>query len=433
MRWSLVFVSLWMLLIQPAVAQPARLEGFWRGAATLNGDATPTLVEFAACADGVCAWLSLPDLDYEHLPLGAITEDPSGAISAGNLVLTPSGGRLTGTLSNHGPIHIDAMGHGGEAQVTLERGRAQRSEFVQEEITFNNGDVTLAGTLVRPRGRGPHPAIVAVLGSGPAVRWYSLGRAQDWARLGYAVLIYDKRGAGASGGDWLTSSLDDLADDATAAVRYLQSRRDIRADRVGFWAHSQGGWVAPHAIARGAPVAFLAATAGGAVSPLAVERHDYGATLDHLNVVGAERERADALVESYFSYLRGDIDLAGMRAALALVREAPWYRPLGINRVIPEQAVSAQWRWVPTYDPVVDIAALDIPVLAVLGGEDRPSLVSSTVAAWRTALADCTDATIVVVPGADHHLRVTTGQGWRRTSPAYEAALEAFLRRRALR
>ena len=106
------------------------------------------------------------------------------------------------------------------------------------------------------RRAGPLPAVIAVLGSGPAPRCYSLSRAREWARLGYAVLIYDKRGSGASGGDWQTSSLDDLADDVVAADRFLRGRRDIRADRIGLWAHSQGGWIAPRAIARGADVAF---------------------------------------------------------------------------------------------------------------------------------------------------------------------------------
>src|SRR5262250_875197 len=34
------------------------------------------------------------------------------------------------------------------------------SKFIEEEVTFQNGDVTLSGTLVRPLAKGPHPVIV---------------------------------------------------------------------------------------------------------------------------------------------------------------------------------------------------------------------------------------------------------------------------------
>jgi dienelactone hydrolase len=433
LRWLIAFMCLIASAAAPAMAEVAGLTGTWRGAATLNGDATDLLVEFERCDETVCAYLSMPELEYARLPLGPAAEEESGALRAGNLLVTLQDDRLTGVLSGHGPVFLDAMGHGGEAQVTLERGRASRREFIEEDITFNNGDVALSGTLVLPRGRGPHPAIVAVLGSGPATRWASLGRARQWARLGYAVLIYDKRGTGGSGGNWLAASLDDLADDAAAAIRHLQMRRDIRAQSIGFWGHSQGGWVAPRAIARGAPAAFLVAVSGGGTSPQEVERYDYASTLDRLAVTGGERQRADALVDSYVSYLRGDIDLPAMRAALAQVREASWYRPLGLSRVIPDEAARGQWRWVATYDPASDLAALRVPVFAVLGGEDRPSLVPGAVSVWRATLAQRTDAQVVVYPGADHHMRVRAGEGWRRVSPAYERALDNFLREQASR
>ena len=432
MRAMIMVVATWLALANVASADVGRLAGVWRGAATLNGDATPVLLEVEECAEGHCAHLSMPELGYARLPLGPMSESEDGAVRAGNLTMRADGDRLAGSLAGHGPVFIDAMGHGGaEAQIALARGRAPRSEFIEDSVSFSNGEVTLAGTLVRPRARGSHPAIVAVLGSGPAVRWYSLGRAREWARLGYAVLIYDKRGSGASTGDWLASSLDDLADDAIAGVRYLQARRDILADRIGVWAHSQGGWVAPHAIARGAPVAFLAVVAGGGITPLDIEEHDYGQTLNHLNVVGEERARADAVVDGYFAYLRGDIELAHLRETLAASREAPWYRPLGIFRVIPDESARDMWRWVPTYDPRVDIATLRIPTLVALPGDDRPSLLGATVDSWSSTLR-AEGSSILVGPGADHHVRIGSG-GWRRVSPVYGAALEAFLREQAER
>jgi alpha-beta hydrolase superfamily lysophospholipase len=392
------------------------------------------LIGASRCEAKVCAQLSLPELDAEGLRLGPLAQDAQGGMSAGPLGLTRRDQRLIGDLAGAGgDVFIGAMGHGrGPAQVELTRGAAPVLDTREEEVAFRNGDVALAGTLVKPlHARGRLPAIVAVLGSGPAPRWYSLSRARAWARLGYAVLVYDKRGSGASGGDWTQSSLDDLADDAVAGIRFLRTRSDIQADRIGMWAHSQGGWVTPRAMARGADAAFLVVVAGGGATPLQVEHYGYASRLAHMGVPDAELPRANATIDRYFSYLAGDIDLAVLRASYDEVRSTPWFEGLGLARVTPSEAVRGQWRWVPNYDPADDIAALQAPVLVVLAGSDEASPLRDSVRGWTNALArsGAADSRIVVFPSADHHMGIASGAGWRRVSAAYEAELAQFLTR----
>jgi uncharacterized protein len=55
------------------------------------------------------------------------------------------------------------------------------------------------------------------------------------------VLSYDKRGVGSSSGDWLDSTLDDLAADATAALGFLCAQPEVRAGTAGLLGHSEGG------------------------------------------------------------------------------------------------------------------------------------------------------------------------------------------------
>ena len=69
------------------------------------------------------------------------------------------------------------------------------------------------------------PCVVFVHGAGPAVRgdgYHELAR--HFARKGVTALIYDKRGCGASTGDWTRAGLYDLAEDALACVRLLRGR-----------------------------------------------------------------------------------------------------------------------------------------------------------------------------------------------------------------
>src|SRR5215831_15819278 len=88
----------------------------------------------------------------------------------------------------------------------------------EEDVTFSNRDIRLAGTLISPSTPGKHPAIILVHGSGPEDRGASLPWAQFLVRRAVAVLGYDKRGVDGSTGDWKSASYDDLAGDAVAAL-----------------------------------------------------------------------------------------------------------------------------------------------------------------------------------------------------------------------
>ena len=138
------------------------------------------------------------------------------------------------------------------------------------------GEVTLAGTIAVPPGPGPHPAAVLVGGFGPANRDGAFGERGDgayraWARelaaRGLAVLRYDKRGTGESGGaalSWLDAR--PLAADAAAAARALARLPGVDPARLTLIGHSQGGDLALAAAAV-APVARIV-TIGAPGRPL---------------------------------------------------------------------------------------------------------------------------------------------------------------------
>ena len=113
----------------------------------------------------------------------------------------------------------------------------------QEEVVFHNGTAKLAGTLILPSSPSKHPAVVFLHGSGDVPRQSYFGLGYLLASQGIAVLKYDKRGTGSSTGKWLT--YEDLADDAIAGARLLETRDEIDKTQIGFWGLSEGGWIAP--------------------------------------------------------------------------------------------------------------------------------------------------------------------------------------------
>jgi len=96
----------------------------------------------------------------------------------------------------------------------------------------------------------------------------NLARAQRFANEGIAALVYDKRGAGKSGGEYegdqsvseKNTSL--LADDAVSALRRLATHPSLKGIHAGFAGISQAGWIAPLAVQRSDLAKFLVLWSG---------------------------------------------------------------------------------------------------------------------------------------------------------------------------
>jgi pimeloyl-ACP methyl ester carboxylesterase len=277
----------------------------------------------------------------------------------------------------------------------------------EREVTFQNNDVKLAGTLLLPATPGVHPGIVMVHGSGPETRMDVRQLGEGAVRFGYAALIYDKRGTGASTGSWIESSLDDLADDVIAGAAFLKTQPEIDAHHVGAWGVSQAGWVIPRAVARQPDAfAFAIVVTGGGLRPADVERYDYAAALDRMQVTPEQKKEGMALVDRYLTYLKNGQDRAGLLQAIKGTRGQTWYTALNIGRVVPDEASRAKWSWVPELEPKEDIAKMRLPVLVMLGGRDRPTLTAEMSQRWRSSLASNMDATIVEMVNAGHGMVV---------------------------
>lgn len=124
--------------------------------------------------------------------------------------------------------------------------------YEEEEVTFSNQEagIKLAGTFTKPKDGKNLSAVVLVAGSGRNDRngtgmGHFLLLSDYLTRQGYAVLRYDKRGAGDSEGDYGAATTFDFADDAKAALDYLKSRSDLDHQSLGIIGHSEGALIAP--------------------------------------------------------------------------------------------------------------------------------------------------------------------------------------------
>lgn len=318
----------------------------------------------------------------------------------GTLLLETRGTGLVGTLRR------------GEhsAVVALERGAPPAVRL--EERRFPSGDIELVATLGLPAGPGPHPALVLVPGGGDSERSQPATRflAEYLPRFGYAFLVYDKRGAGESGGNWRTAGIAELAQDALAAVEELRSSPEIDARRIGFFAASQGAWVARAALAQSpGSVAFLVNHSGPAVSLLAADTFALRSSARAAGLDAAAQEEVLALWKLECEALRAGAApdaYAPLLTALATARTRPWFARL------PYEATSGTSWWVGWYRRVMDfddheeLAELRVPTLWLYGSADTQSDVVANLATIAELARDGRPWSAHLFPAGDHGILV---------------------------
>ena len=140
----------------------------------------------------------------------------------------------------------------------------------QQPVTFPSGDSTAQGILYLPQGAGPHPALIVIH------EWWGLNdwikqEAAGYAAKGYVALAVDLyRGKVAATPDLAHELMRGLPQDQgvrdlTSALAFLESRKDVKRNRIGAVGWCMGGGYALQ-LAIAAPVLKAVAVNYGALA-----------------------------------------------------------------------------------------------------------------------------------------------------------------------
>lgn len=306
------------------------------------------------------------------------------------------------------------------------QGFARRVALKREEVFFQDAHAKLAGTLIVPATAGPHPAIILLHGSGPLTR-YSFGPyPQFFTSLGLAVLVYDKRGTGASTGSLLDASTgalkslpkgyhypDGLAEDALAAFRFLRGRKEIDPKQIGFWGSSEGGTVATQVAARNKEVAF-AIDSSGFMGPLWQTLHyQTGALARERGVPEAQVKEALAFSALWMRVARTGEDYEMFLEAREKARRdnKAWL----LNWRSEEFSTLEQMRWdwdrTLSFSPLPALKAVTCPVLGIWGELDPLTDAPEAAKNMRAALTEAgnKDFMTKIIPNGSHSLMEMPG------------------------
>ena len=271
----------------------------------------------------------------------------------------------------------------------------------QAEKKYEDTIYELHGELVKPQpsreSKGEifldpnsqlHPAIVFLVGSGPNSTHTGLytdfvreNLEQIFLQHGVALMYFDKRGVGLSEGRWHRTDLYERADDARAAVQFLQQHPDIDPKRIGVVGHSQGGTVAQilgHLY--GDSLAFIAS--------LAAPTYDTQRRITH---------------EYYNGFLCSSVpeEVAHDKSEKKAISDLNWVNAFPLIKT---------WRHLSElseFSPAPHLAQLRLPSYFAFAELDYYVSAEWGVSALKKAAGNSANITIQVFPGLDHDFRQT--------------------------
>ena len=242
-------------------------------------------------------------------------------------------------------------------------------KYVSEEITFPSGKIKLAGTLTIPKdNRKKHPAVILISGSGPQDRngdtagpgGLKFGIFKQIAHClsenGIAVLRYDDRGVGKSGGNFEGTTQEDFIQDAKSAIKFLRNREDILKNKIALIGHSEGAIIALR-IAKENPdlIKAIVLLAGTAKKGDEVLKEQFTYILDCFEL--SEKEKAKFL-KNYENFLK-------------LLKGEPVEKKFE-EKIMP--IIKPQINWLKSfvnYDPLIGLERIKAKILIINGGKDK--------------------------------------------------------------
>ena len=226
---------------------------------------------------------------------------------------------------------------------------------------------------------------------------------------GVNVVTYDQRGTGLSTGNWRYAGPEAKAEDTIALLRHVEGDPAVDPQRIGAWAASNGGWVAP-IVATRFPLAFmiLKSTSSGTIEDnvlyeIEQELREKG------KFTSAQVQSALTFERMLFASLHTNANWGAAADGLKVAQAQPWFPYMRIPPSMtlpPPSPMLDALRASLIFDPLSTLERVRTPTLAIFGALDRNVDAAGSAAGFHSAFerAGLRDLTIVTLPGGDHAL-----------------------------
>jgi len=396
-----ILFTIWLLamLLNSVVAKASDFNGRWQGELRINDAMSVELVfNIAKKGNTYTATMDVPGQQQFDVPFDKVNVTGQAI----ELKLSGAGIKYHGKLGEN-VIKGTYSQNGAEFTLNMQRAekvtmqkaqkakprpqeRSSNVDYVIEDVTFVNlnGGHQLAGTLTIPKQEVRHTAVL-LSGSGPSNRdSFAYGHkvflvlSDLLTKQGIAVLRFDDRGVGKSGGDHQTATSIDFASDAQAAIAFVRQHKALAQSKVGFIGHSEGGLIAIIAAANNAPIDFIVSLAGPGTSGEQI-LIDQSQELQRIaGVPKTAMVENDKVQRAILRAVAQDKSREELKQLMATV---------GMNeQQIGQQLAQIDTPWFRTFvkaDPAIYLPKINVPVLALNGGKDLQVVATTNIEGFK--------------------------------------------------
>lgn len=430
---NFVFILILVLWITDSHSQsPAQSQSLWQHQWQGKLQVSPTMnltliLHITDKVEELSATLDSPDQGAFGIPASKVSASMQqitidfAAIGA-TYTATLKEQQLSGTFTQGGrplPLTLTQLSQVQVAEQAKAKQRPQEPHppypYIEEQVTYPHYDGTFefAGSLTKPKGKGPFAAAILITGSGPQDRDESIAGHKPFkvladylSREGYAVLRTDDRGTGNSDGSFDGSTINVFASDVQAAFEYLQSRKDIDHNKIGLIGHSEGGVTGPLFAAQQPKVAFVIMLAG-----LGVPGYQLWATQQRDIGLASGMEDGELIYQLHLKAAKLSAQGANFAQIKALFADLPGANEQLVKTV--STMLSSDWGHSFTaYDPKPILSQLNMPILAINGDLDLQVAGEDNLDGIKQIMANTAnqDVTVLLLPKLNHLLQqATTG------------------------
>jgi hypothetical protein len=371
--------------IFPLASHAQGVEGSWRGVLKIQNVELRIVFNITQRDSVYTATMDSPDQGVRGIPVQTVTFTNNVALK----IIHPPfmmeyngvymGDKIIGTFNQAGmsiPLNLTSTPDEGPKRPQEPK---EPFPYKQEEVLIINktDSIVLSGTYSYPNESKRHTAVVLISGSGPQDRnaeimehKYFLVLSDFLTRNGIAVLRFDERGIGKSGGKFLNATTVDFARDVKAAVEYLRGRSDV--DKIGLIGHSEGGIIAPMVASECDNVSFIVLMAGPGISGREIILAQQELIALASGVPAEEVKRSVEINRSILNKVTSDKDPAIIEAELyELIKNIAGKEAAEseIKRQIAQ--VTTPWmRYFLNHEPAEVLKKVKCPVLAINGTKD---------------------------------------------------------------
>lgn len=339
--------------------------GFWRGAVERNGSVQIVEFMFIPKGDSAEGTYNIPEMGLFDEPVNEISLNDQALrfrffMGYFDAYIDTETGEITGDNKKWDP----------PLRINLKKSLPDKQCFTKENITFNNKNILLKGTLYKPACADYFPAVLIVHGAEePKSRraWRYRYFAYLLAKNGIGSLIYDSRGVDSSSGN-PDASIFELADDAVCGLNYLSVRSDVLKNKIGILGISRGGWTSAIAMNKTSAISFAVLFLGPSVS---VWEQDQDAVRFSMKQDGFEIEQIDSALKHnklYFECINDKSKWSSLERSVNNLKNRPWAKYIQTPRMYNDSDMI--WWMKNKYDPIGDLSSSLVPVLSIFGEND---------------------------------------------------------------